>query len=92
MYLEGYSTRKIAEIIGIGKSTVGYYIRKWGISRTSLSGAVHLNNPLNERKITDDEIKAINTLRRNGMTVKDIESKVGYSRSTIYKYMDKRAN
>lgn len=89
LYLEGYSTRKIAEIIGIGKSTVGYYIRKWGISRTSLSGAVHLNNPLNERKITDDEIKAINTLRRNGMTVKDIENKVGYSRSTIYKYMDK---
>ena len=89
LYLEGYSTRKIAEMIGIGKSTVGYYIRKWGISRTGLSGSVHLNNPLNERKITDHEIETINTLRKSGMTVKEIENKVGYSRNTIYKYMDK---
>lgn len=89
LYLEGYSTRKIAEMIGIGKSTVGYYVRKWGISRTGLSGSVHLNNPLNERKITDHEIETINMLRKSGMTVKEIENKVGYSRDTIYRYMDK---
>lgn len=88
LYLEGYSTRKIAEMIGIGKSTVGYYIRKWGISREELSGAVHLNNPLNERQVTDSEIATINNLRRNGVTVREIEDIVGYSRNTIYRYLD----
>lgn len=88
LYLEGKSTREIAKLIGIGKSTVGYHIRKWGISRTELSGVVHLNNPLNEKKITDSEIATINDFRRNGMTVREIEDIVGYSRNTIYKYLE----
>ena len=88
LYLEGYSTRKIAEMIGIGKSTVGYYVRKWGISRTELSGAVHINNPLNERQISDDEINDVNRLRREGVSVSKISNIVGYSRNTIYKYLD----
>lgn len=89
LYLEGYSTRKIAEMIGIGKSTVGYYIRKWGISRTELSGSVHLNNPLNERRVTSSDIDFINRLRRKGLTIREISKEVGYSESTVHEYMDK---
>lgn len=89
LYLEGYSTRKIAEMIGIGKSTVGYYIRKWGISRTEESGKIHENNPLNKKQILDEEIDKINKLRRNGVTVKKIVEETGYSRNTVYRYLDK---
>ena len=91
LYLEGYSTRKIAEMIGIGKSTVGYYVRKWGISRTELSGDVHRYAHLvkNEREITDEEIEVINLMRSQGCKIKEIEDRIGYSKSTIYKYLSK---
>mgnify|MGYP001221489433 CR=1 FL=1 len=37
LYLEGHSTRDIARILGIGKSTVGNYIKQLGISRPQMS-------------------------------------------------------
>lgn len=89
LYLEGKSTREIAEVIGIGKSTVGYYIRKWGISRTDLSSAVHAGNPLNERQVTDEEIETMNRLRREGIIVREIADEIGYSTHTVYRYLDK---
>lgn len=89
MYESGSSTRKIAEKMGVGKSTVGYYIQKWGISRTEESGKIHENNPLNKKQISDEEIDKINKLRRNGVTVKKIVEETGYSRNTVYRYLDK---
>ena len=89
MYESGSSTRKIAEKMGVGKSTVGYYIQKWGISRTEESGKIHENNPLNKKQILDEEIDKINKLRRNGVTVKKIVEETGYSRNTVYRYLDK---
>lgn len=36
MYLSGLSTRKIAELLGIGKSTVASYVKELGISRPNI--------------------------------------------------------
>ena len=89
LYESGKTTRDIEEIMGIGKSTVGYYVKKWGISRTGDSGNVHVNNPLNKRRVTDEEIAMINKLRREGKTIKSITELTGYSSYTIYKYLSK---
>lgn len=37
LYKKGYSTRKVAEFLGCGKSSVAYYVKKLGISRTQQS-------------------------------------------------------
>lgn len=89
LYESGKSTREIAEMVGISKSTVGYYVKKWNISRTEKSGKIHKDNPLNKRQITDEEIKEINSMKKSGATVKEIIKTTGYSRYTIYKYLSK---
>jgi uncharacterized protein (DUF1330 family) len=39
LYLEGFSTRDVAHILGVSKSAIGDGIRRLGIARTHLSGA-----------------------------------------------------
>jgi len=89
LYEKGSTTREIAKITGMGKSNVSHHLRKLGVSNSHKASKVHLNNPNNERKITDEEIKEINRLRKESCTVKVIIEKTGYSRDTIYKYLDK---
>jgi len=90
LYEQGDTIREIEKKTGMSKSNVSQYIKKWGISRTEKGSKIHLNNPNNERKITDEEIKTINDLRKKGFSIKKIIKLTGYSRATIYKYLDKK--
>lgn len=53
------------------------------------SRTVRVGNQDNERKISDKEISLINELRNKNYTIKRICELVGYSRSTVYKYLER---
>lgn len=89
LYEKGYSTRKIAKEIGMGKSNVSYQLRKMGIKNDHKSGKINVNNPLNEQQVTKEEIKIMNKMRKEGIIVRKIAETVGYSTGTIYRYLNK---
>ena len=87
LYEQGFSTRQIAAQTGISKSAVGEKIRKLGISRSYLSGAIHIANPVKQISVTDEMVKEINKLRALGFTYNQIAEKVGCSSTTVGTYV-----
>ena len=68
---KGYDYEKIARLAGIKPKTVGYYVRKYGLSEC--------------KRVTDQDEKQFCEMHQDGYSVERIAELTGFVYSTVYK-------
>lgn len=89
LYLSGLSSREVAKKLSMSKTNVSFLVKEMGISRSHLQGKVHVNNPLNKRSVSDEEIKRMNFLFKKGYSVSSIVKMTKRSRNSVEKYLER---